>query len=351
MEKTSTSGVIMFHPDLAMHDVVASSPEGGRISLIIDQLIVDGLWGENVCQADLAPLKRLRDIHDEEFLNDLHRRTHLGVAALDPRTPVMEKSFEIARYSTGEVLDAVDLIMEGEISTAFCLTAMPGHHAGTKSFGGGCLVNHVAAGAQYLSKKYQLKRIAILDFDAAHGNGTQEIFWKRRDVLFISIHEYPGFPGTGHYSEAGEHPSKGMTVNLPFPSGYGDREYAAAFKEIILPILKQFSPEFIFLSWSPNTLQDDPYAHLVMSEQGLLNLLKEVIAVAKAFSKGRLISVLEGGTPGKAMARVVSQHVSLLLNNRCLPVDKGKKVELVSYADWYSYSKVLKTEFKKYWRI
>ncbi len=341
----------MFHPDLVAQDAVSSSPEGGRIGLIVDRLIIDGLWGDLVYEADIAPLKRLRDIHEEDYLNDLHRRTTLGVPALDPRTPVMEKSFDLARIGAGEVLDAIDMIMEGEISTAFCLTAMPGHNAGIKSFGGGCLVNAVAAGAHYLSKKYQVKKVAVIDLDATHGSGTQEIFWKRRDVLYLSLHEYPGFPGTGHYSEIGDNPAKGFTVNIPFPSGYGDREYLLAFKEIVSPILKQFNPDFILLAWGTNPLQGDQNSHLLASEYGLLALLQEIMNYAKTFCNGRLISVLEGGTPGKAMAKAVSQHISLLLKNQWTPVDKGKKVELVSYSDWYSYAKVLKSEFRKYWRI
>ena len=153
----------MYHPDLAIQDPLSATSEGGRISLIVDRLIQDGLWGDMVCEADIAPLKRLRDVHEEEYLNDLHRRITLGIHQLDAHTPVMEKSFDLARIGAGEVLDAIDLIMEKEIRSAFCLTPMAGHHAGIKTFGGGCLVNGVAAGAHYLTKKYQLKKVAVLD--------------------------------------------------------------------------------------------------------------------------------------------------------------------------------------------
>jgi len=351
MDNSPSQGAIFFHPDLLSHDPLTATSEGGRLGLIIDQLIQDGLWPLQVHEADIAPMKRLRDIHDPDYLNELHRRSVYKVSQLDPNTPIMEKSFEIARFGAGCVLDGIDSIMEEIIPSAFCLTAMPGHHAGFSSFGMGSLINPAAAGAHYLSKKYGLKRIAIIDLDAEHGKGTQEIFWKRRDVLFISLHEYPAVCGTGHYSDVGENPGMGFNVNLPFPSGYGDREYRLALQEIVLPILKQFEPEFLILSWGTNTLAGDPASHLILSEEGLIYMLTELKKFAKSYCSERILSVLEGGTPGKAMAKAVSQHSMLLLNNRLGPVDKGKKVELISYSDWYNYAKLLKNQMKKFWRL
>ncbi|MFZ2958688.1 MAG: histone deacetylase [Candidatus Ozemobacteraceae bacterium] len=344
-------GVILFHPDLLLNDPLTASAEGGRLGLITQKLTLDGLWGDQVVEADLATMKRLRDVHEESYLNELHRRSTYGAQQLDPRTPLMEKSFEIARRGAGAVLDAIDIIMSGEAPTALCLTATPGHHAGTKSWGGGSLLNYAAAGAHYLTKKFQQKRVAIIDLDAAHGNGTQEIFWKRRDVLYLSMHEYPAFPGSGHYSDMGDPPARGFTINLPLPSGYGDREYMECWRELAAPILRQFDPEFILLSWGTNVLKADPAFHLLVSEAGLLNLLKEIITLAQGICKGRIVSILEGGTPGKAMARAVSQHAMLLLNNQHVSVDKEEKGEIVSYVDWYSYAKLLKAQYRKYWRV
>jgi len=330
---------LFYHPDLMVEDPLHAGPEGGRLGLIIDQLVVDGLWGELLIEAEPAPLKRLRDIHEEEYLNDLHKRVTHGAKELDPLTPLSEKSLELARLNAGEVLDAIDGVMSGELVTAACLTGTPGHHAGFRTGGGGSLVNVAAVGAHFLTKKYRMERVAILDFDAAHGNGTQEIFWKRRDVLYLSIHEYPAWPGSGHYSDVGDSPARGYTVNVPFPSGYGDREYLLAMREIVIPVLKQYGPEFILLSWGTNILRDDRSFHLVATEAGMMSLLGEIVQTAKSLCKGRLVSILEGGTPGKAMARAVSQHVSFLLNNTVPPVDKGEKGELTSFADWYSYAK------------
>jgi acetoin utilization deacetylase AcuC-like enzyme len=351
MEQSVGSGAIMFHPDLLQYDNPGLPPENGRLACIVDRLILDGLWAEAACQADIAPLKRLRDIHQEDYLTELHRKAGAGVEKLDERTPLMEKSFELARYGAGGVLDAVDLIMTEEISTAFVLTGMPGHHAGTKSFGGGCLINPVAAGAHYLTKKFRQQRVAIIDLDSAHGNGTQEIFFRRRDVLTLSLHEYPGFPGSGHYSEIGDNPAKGYNINIPVPSGYGDREYLAAFKEVVVPILEQYQPEFILLAFGTGAFVDDPLSHLLVSEGGFLSLLQETMKIARRHAHGRVISVLEGGTPGVMMGQIILHHVMLLLKNRLSSVDKGKKTELVSYSDWYRYSKYLKAELKKYWRI
>ncbi|NLI75024.1 MAG: hypothetical protein GX442_01120 [Candidatus Riflebacteria bacterium] len=351
MEMGGPVGAIMFHPALLEHDPLTGGPGGTRLQTIIDELVLAGLWNELVHEAGIAPMKRLRDVHDPEFLNELHRRCLSGLERLDPTTPIGEKSFEAARYGAGGVIDAIDLVMDGQIERATCLTAMPGHHAGTARFGFGSLINPAAVGAHFLTKKHRLKRVAIIDVDSNHGMGTQEIFWKRRDVLYISLHEYPGITGTGHYTEMGERASLGYNLNFPLPSGYGDREYQTCLKELVFPILAQFGPEFILFSYGTNVLAEDPSSHVIMSEHGLGEVARLILAQARSLCGGRVISILEGGTPGPAMARAVAQHVMLFLNEQVGIVDKGKKGELISYSDWYAYAKHLKAQLKKYWRI
>lgn len=341
----------MYNAKLLEHDSLTENQEGMRLTSIIDRLQQDGLWERMAREADIAPMKRLRDIHDHEFLNDLHKRSYSGAEQLDEHTPLIKESFEIARFGAGGVLDAVDKIMTGEASTAFCLTAMPGHHAGIASSGFGSLVNPMAAGAHYLTKKYGLKRVVIIDFDAEHGSGTQEIFYARKDVMTISAHEYPGVTGTGHYEELGQKGALGYNLNIPFVSGYGDREYRACIRELIDTILWQFMPEFIIVGFGTNVLNDDPASHLRVTENGLLTIFTMIKTLAEKICGGRIISVLEGGTPGTLMARATSQHISLLLNNLSLAVDKVNKDELISYADWYGYAKLLKAQFKKFWKL
>jgi acetoin utilization deacetylase AcuC-like enzyme len=351
VDDTGLQAGLMFHPTMLEHDPLTRGAGGTRLQSIVDELVLEGLWGEGVHEAGIAPMKRLRDVHDPDFLNDLHRRCLSGLEQLDPATPINEKSFEAARFGAGGVLDAIDLIMAGDLPRAICLTPMPGHHAGIARFGHGSLINPAAVGAHFLTKKYQLERVAIIDLDATHGSGTQEIFWKRRDVLTISLHEYPGMTGTGHYTELGERASLGFNLNFPLPSGYGDREVLTCLKELVVPILAQFRPQFLILAWGTNVLAEDPSSHLIMSEHGLLEVTRLLLAQARTHCEGRLISVLEGGTPGKAMARAVAQQFMLFLNDREVLVDKGKKGELISYSDWYAYAKHLKAQLKKYWRI
>lgn len=351
MEEVLTGGVILYNDKLLEYDPLTEKQEGGRLSLIIDQLQKNGLWEGAARQADIAPMKRLREIHDPEFLNDLHRRSYSGAEQLDAYTPLIKESFEIARFGAGGVLDAVDLVMSSQAGRAFCLTAMPGHHAARASFGFGSLVNPIAAGAHYLTKKFGLKRVAILDLDAEHGKGTQEIFYHRKDVMTISLHEYPGVTGTGHYEELGQRGAQGYNLNIPFVSGYGDREYRVCLKELVEKILIQYQPEFIMLGFGTNVLMDDPGSHLRVTEEGLLNTVSTVKGFADQFCGGKIISVLEGGTPGNLMAKATAQHVSLLLKNLTMSVDKVNKDELISYADWYSYAKLLKAQFKKFWKL
>ncbi|GAB4268510.1 MAG: histone deacetylase [Candidatus Rifleibacteriota bacterium] len=351
MVEAKTGGIITFNPKLLEHDPLTEEKEGGRLSLIIEQLQKDNLWDAHVLEADIAPMKRLRDIHHPDYLNDLHRRSYSGVEQLDSHTPLIKKSFEIARFGAGGVLDAVDKIMSGEAQTAFCLTAMPGHHAGISKHGYGSLVNHAAAGAHYLTKKYSLRRVAIIDLDAEHGSGNQEIFYYRKDVLTVSIHEYPGVTGTGYYDEVGPKGFQGFNLNIPFASGYGDREYRVCIREIVEKVMQQFEPEFIIICFGTNVLNEDPSSHLLVSENGLLEIITMFKQISAEFCSGKIISVLEGGTPGKLMARACSQHASLLLNKFDSPVDRVKKEELISYADWYSYAKLVKAQFKKFWKL
>lgn len=347
----SAQAVVFFNQKLLEHDPLTRNEKGGRLSSIISLLKSKYNWADVSLEADIAPMKRLRDIHDNAFLDDLHKQSYYGAEQLDSKTPLIKKSFEIARFGAGGVLDAVDLIMEGSTKHALCLTAMPGHHAGISNSGFGSLVNPIAAGAHYLKKKYSLKRIAIIDLDAEHGSGTQDIFYSRKDVLTVSIHEYPGVTGTGYYDETGGKGASGYNINLPVASGYGDREYKVCFNEIVEKILNQFEPQFILLSFGSNVLAKDPSSHLLLSENGLISTVKRVKQIASKFCEDKLICVLEGGTPGPLMARAVCNHFSLLLNNIDKSADNPKKEELISYADWYSYSKSLKSQLKRYWKL
>ncbi|MBF0406362.1 MAG: hypothetical protein HQM10_03330 [Candidatus Riflebacteria bacterium] len=345
------SAAIFFHPDFLLHDKFCTCEDGGRMELIVEKLNFEGLWGENIVEADMAPMKRLKDVHDEIFLNDLHKKITHGTEKIEENTPVMDKSFEIARRGAGGVIDAIDMVMEEKISSALCLTAMPGHFSGIRSVKGGSLINYAAVGAHFLTKKYCLEKTVIIDLDAAHFSGTQEIFNKRRDVLTISMHEYPAFPGTGHYSETGEAPARGLTVNIPVPSGYGDREYHASIREIIVPIVKQYEPKFIILCMGTNVLAGDSSFHLLLSENGFLSVFSEIFNLAKTTCKSKMITILEGGMAGKTPASAISKIAHFLLKNSSISVDRTDRREIVSYVDWYSYSKVLKNHFRKFWRI
>ncbi len=351
MAESNNEAIIMYNEKLLEHDRLTAGKEGGRLSSIIKELQKNNLWDGIALEADIAPMKRLRDIHDPNFLNELHKRAYSGLEKLDSNTPLIKESFEIARFGAGGVLDAVDKIMSGEAKRAFCLTAMPGHNSGITSTSYGSLVNHAAAGAHYLTKKYGLKRVVIIDLDAEHGSGTQEIFYHRKDVLTISIHEYPGITGTGHYEEMGGKGALGYNLNIPCASGYGDREYRVCLKEIVEKIFNQFVPEFIIFCYGTNVLNSDPASHLIVSEAGLLKIDSIIMEFAEKFCEGKFISVLEGGTPGSLMANSVSKFMKLLVNKITGPVDKEKKEELISYADWYGYAKLLKAQFKKIWKM
>ncbi len=350
MKKLTDSCILMYNDKLLEFEEKDPATGKGRVSSVM-QRIRESELSSCIKESNIAPMKRLRDIHDSDFLDELHKKCYSGLNKLDEETPITKEAFEVARFGAGGVLDAIDMIMNGETRRAFCMTSMPGHNAGKKSQSSGSLINPLAAGAHYLTKKYRLKRVLILDLDADHGKGTQEIFYDRKDVLTISLHEYPGRTGTGYYDETGVKGSFGYNLNIPFVSGYGDREYRVCLKEIVEKIAWQFMPQFILLGFGTNVLAKDDSSHLIMSQQGLYEACNIVKTLSDSICGSKLISVLEGGKNYDEMAEGCYKHLSLMVNKKNKTVDKMKKEELISYADWYGYSKILKKTFRRYWKL
>ncbi|MCI0708078.1 MAG: histone deacetylase, partial [Ignavibacteriae bacterium] len=179
----------------------------------------------------------------------------------------------------------------------------------TSTVMGFCLFNNVAIGARYAQKKYGVERVTILDWDVHHGNGTQEIFYADDSVLYISLHQYPYYPGTGAVSERGRGKGEGFTLNCPMPAGSGEKEYLDAFHSTILPALHKFQPELLMVSAGFDAHKDDPLAHINLTENSFGELTKLLMDVADKHSGGKIVSVLEGGYNLDALARSVERHL------------------------------------------
>lgn len=223
--------------------------------------------------------------------------------------PISSNSFDIALLATGGVLVAVDKIMNSPNSSVFCITRPPGHHACATRGMGFCLFNNVAIGARYAQQRYGLQRILIVDWDVHHGNGTQEIFYADPSVFYFSTHERDLYPGTGTESEVGEGPGKGFTLNCPiFPGAKSRLEVLQSFEVLLQEKMQIFQPELIFISAGFDAHEADPLGHFNLTDRDFFDLTKSVQKIAKKYSSGRIVSILEGGYNLTALASSVLEH-------------------------------------------
>jgi len=227
-------------------------------------------------------------------------------------TDVSAGSLEAAFMAAGGVLSAVDAVMEGRVRSAFCLVRPPGHHATPERGMGFCIFNNVAIGARYAQARYGIERVLIIDWDVHHGNGTQEIFYGDPSVLYFSTHQWPMYPGTGRERETGSAGGRGSTLNCPLGSGSGRTEFVAAFRQRLLPAVRGFKPEFVFVSAGFDALAVDPLGGLALTADDFGDLTRLVVEVAGEHAAGRIVSSLEGGYNLDGLAAASGAHVAAL---------------------------------------
>ena len=218
-----------------------------------------------------------------------------GITPLDADTSAGPDSFRAAKLAAGGVLSLVDLIQEELLENGFALVRPPGHHAEANRSMGFCIFNNVAIGALYLIKKFNLDKVLIVDWDLHHGNGTQHSFYENPQILYFSTHQYPFYPGTGNFEDVGKGKGKGFTVNVPLQPGAGDEEYNAIFREILIPVAREFSPDFILVSAGFDIHSDDPLGGMRVTPEGFASLTRMLMDSAHQTCKGKLAMVLEGG--------------------------------------------------------
>ena len=267
---------------------------------------------------DLLPLPA-RPATREELLR-VHTEAHvdrLAAAAgrrarIDPDTAMSPRSHEAAVRAAGCVVEAVESVLDGRMDRAFCSVRPPGHHATPGRAMGFCLFNNVAvAAAAALARG--LSRVAVIDIDVHHGNGTQEAFWRDPRVLFVSSHQFPFYPGTGSLDELGQGDGRGFTVNLPLPAGTGDAEYAVAYREIVEPVGRAFDPELVLVSAGFDAHRDDPLGGMAVSARGFAEMMDVCLGVASGAARGRLVAVLEGGYDLDGLASSAAATVGRML--------------------------------------
>jgi acetoin utilization deacetylase AcuC-like enzyme len=269
---------------------------------------------EKLLELPLAPPadeRWIQTLHTREQIESVRQACESERAFIDEDTVVCRESFEIAKLAVGTVLGCCDAVIDGRATRAFAAVRPPGHHAEPQRAMGFCLFGNVAIAARYLQQQHGVGRIAIVDFDVHHGNGTQKAFEADPTVLFISLHQNPRtcYPGTGYASEIGSGAGAGFTLNVPLDPGAGDGEYVAAMEQFVLPALERFSPEFLLVSAGFDAHRDDPLAQIALSEEGFRRITALLAESADRFCGGKMVSVLEGGYDLRALGRSVVQHL------------------------------------------
>jgi acetoin utilization deacetylase AcuC-like enzyme len=242
---------------------------------------------------------------------------------LDVDTYVVGKSFEAALRSAGGVMEAADAVLDRAVDSAFALVRPPGHHATPAHAMGFCLFDNVAVAAAHLLEARGLSRVAIVDFDVHHGNGTQDIFYRDGRVLYFSTHQHPFYPGTGFYNETGDGAGEGLIVNVPLPAGSGDEPYLRAYREVCAPVLRRFQPEFILVSAGFDAHFADPLAQMLVSTRGYYEIASLLRELARELCGGRIVYALEGGYDHTALGWSVGACIETLLGSEFTPDPLG----------------------------
>ena len=252
----------------------------------------------------------LKNTHDSEYV-DLVKNSFpkKGFSSLDGDTVISPGSKSAAFDAAGSIIAAIDGVQNKEFKNAFCSVRPPGHHAEKSKAMGFCIYNNVAIGANYLINKYNYNKVAIIDFDVHHGNGTQDVFYENENVLFISTHQYPYYPGSGSDQERGKFNN---IKNIPLPAGTNSEEYFYAFDHA-LKKLKEFQPEFILISAGFDAHKDDPLAQIKLETEDFYKITKRILETSKKFCNGKVVSILEGGYDLQALKDSTKRHVDALI--------------------------------------
>lgn len=314
----------IFRSDLfLMHDPGQHHPERiERLRVIYNLLDKPEVFKKFVFPSfDPAKRAEITRNHEPALVDRVGETAGKAVAFLDQDTATSAKSYEAARNAAGAVIAGVDLIVSGEVDNGFALVRPPGHHAARDRSMGFCLFNNIAIAAHHALAHHALKRVMIVDWDLHHGNGTQFSFYDSAQVLYCSTHQYPYYPGTGANEEVGTGTGAGYTINVPLPGGRDDRDYAAIFNDIIIPIGREYQPELILVSAGFDIYQGDPLGSMRVSPAGFAYLTRSLQQLAAAVCDGRLLVSLEGGYNLKGQRHGGVAVLSELLGE---PLDDGE---------------------------
>jgi acetoin utilization deacetylase AcuC-like enzyme len=306
------STLLITHPACLEHLTPLGHPERpDRLRAVEQALQAEKFQSLARVTAPSAPLEIIALCHPMDYIEEIRDATpREGLVRLDADTSMSPGSFEAALRAVGGAMHAVDEIVAKKAKNAFVATRPPGHHAETARPMGFCFFDNAAIAARYAQKRYGIARAAIVDFDVHHGNGSQEIFWSDKSVMYCSTHQMPLFPGTGAVGESGEH---NTIVNAPLRPGDGGEVFRDAFESRILPRLNDFRPELIVISAGFDAHYRDPLANINLEEADFAWATQKLMDVADRFVEGRIVSLLEGGYDLQALGNSTAAHVFALM--------------------------------------
>jgi acetoin utilization deacetylase AcuC-like enzyme len=312
------------NPDHVQHAVDGHVEGPERLEAALALLLESGLLDHlHQIEAPAPASVVLAPVHSRRYLEALDRACAQGGGWFDPDTYCTSRSCDVARSAAGACIATTDAVLTGEVRSAFAAVRPPGHHARPEQAMGFCLLNNVAIAARHAQRRHNAGRIAIVDIDVHHGNGTQEAFYDDPTVLYVSTHQYPFYPGTGPAAETGPPEADGTNVNIPLPAGCGDAEYRAVFEQIVEPVVRRYRPQLLLVSCGFDAHFADPLAMMSLSVDGYGELMSRLRALAEELCDGRTVVVLEGGYDLTAVAWGVRRAIEVLLGDQPTPDPLG----------------------------
>jgi acetoin utilization deacetylase AcuC-like enzyme len=306
---------IFTDPRFLDHLPGAGHPESpARLAAILAELAARPVAGTETRTPRPATDAEVEAVHSAHYLQQI-RALAGATVALDPDTTMSPGSYDAAMLAAGAAVGAVEEVWSGRVQNAFALVRPPGHHAEAQGAMGFCLLNNAAIAAE-AARRLGAERVMVLDWDVHHGNGTQHVFEQRRDVLYLSSHQYPYYPGTGASHEVGTGAGAGYTVNCPLPPGQGDADYGAVFHDLFLPAGEAFRPDIVIVSAGFDAHARDPLADMLVTERGFAAMCTSLAELALRQCSGKLVMLLEGGYNLEALAQSVRACLEVMTGAR-----------------------------------
>ena len=308
---------VVFTEEFKKHDTGKGHPESAaRVDAVSRAL------GDSSLSGKLEPLTpraaeraEILRVHWDRLYEEVVKSEERDKTFLDADTVASRDTAMVAHLAAGAALVGVEAVLGGKVQNAFAFSRPPGHHAKPDKAMGFCVFNNVAIAAKYAQQRFQLKRILVIDFDVHHGNGTQKAFYTSPEVLYVSMHQSPQYPGTGALDEVGKDEGEGFTLNVPMPPGMGDAEYVRVFRDVIVPVGQEFAPELVLVSAGFDAHCDDPLGGMKVTRDGYAAMTEEILRLARAACAGRAVFVLEGGYHLGALEKSIVSVLAMMASS------------------------------------